>query len=222
MVPGFRQTMSLVVNKYLPVCYVPRCSGHSGKGRMNRRRFLLSAASVTTVAVGNTWLAPASAATDDELAYANFGASAELLAQDFYARAIEARTFSGGQLQTLRRGRRAAAQHAKALGDLLVGAGQVAPSREDFEFAFAAKAFASAGAIVTTGVAMLGPLRGAYQTASAVVVEPSYRVLYASLAASLGEQIGACAALSGRVAAEPFPAAVDLEAASAALEGYLG
>ena len=75
---------------------------------------------------------------------------------------------------------------------------------------------------MTTGVAVLRPLLGAYQTASASVVEPSYRVLYASLAVSLGEQIDACAALSGRVDAEPFPAAVDLEAASAALEGYLG
>ncbi len=189
---------------------------------MNRRRFLVSTAGVTAAAVAAPWLATARAAIDDELAYANFGVSAELLAQDFYARAIEARKFGGRQLQTLRRGRTAAAQHAKALGDLLVGAGQVAPSRDDFEFAFAANAFASGAAIVTTGVAVLRPLLGAYQTASASVVEPSYRVLYASLAVSLGEQVGGCAALSGRVDAEPFPAAVDLEAASAALEGYLG
>ena len=189
---------------------------------MDRRRFLVSTAGVTAAAVAAPWLATARGATDDELAYANFGASAELLAQDFYARATEARKFSGRQLQTLRRGRTAAAQHAKALGDLLVGAGQVAPTREDFEFGFAANAFADAAAIVTTGVAVLSPLLGAYQTAAASVIEPTYRVLYASLAASVGEQIGACAALSSRIVAEPFPAALDLEAASAALEGYLG
>ena len=100
---------------------------------MNRRRFLVSTAGVTAATVAAPWLATARAATDDEFAYANFGVSAELLAQDFYARAIEARKFGGRQLQTLRRGRTAAAQHAKALGDLLVGAGQVAPSRDDFE-----------------------------------------------------------------------------------------
>jgi len=113
-------------------------------------------------------------------------------------------------------------QHAKALGDLLVGAGQVAPTREDFEFAFAAKAFASATAIATTGVSVLRPLLGAYQTAAASVIEPTYRVLYASLGASIGEQAGALATLSSRTAVEPFPIAIDLEAASAALEPYLG
>ena len=113
-------------------------------------------------------------------------------------------------------------QHAKALGELLVGAGQVAPAREDFEFAFPANAFASTAAIVTTGVDLLRPLLGAYQTAAASVIEPSYRVLYASLAASIGEQAGALATLSSRTAVEPFPIAIDLEAASAALEPYLG
>ena len=38
--------------------------------------------------------------------------------------------------------------------------------------------------------------------------EPSYRVLYASLVANVGQQIGA---LGGRVAVEPFPVALDLE-----------
>ena len=54
------------------------------------------------------------------------------------------------------------------------------------------------------------------------MTEASYRVLYASLAASVGQQIGALATLAQPVSVEPFPVALDLEAASNALERYLG
>ena len=54
------------------------------------------------------------------------------------------------------------------------------------------------------------------------MTDTSYRTLYASLAASVGQQIGALEGLSGRPGAEPFPVAMDLEAASDALEAYLG
>ena len=47
-------------------------------------------------------------------------------------------------------------------------------------------------------------------------------MLYASLAASVGQQIGALAALGGARTVEPFPVALDLESASDALESYLG
>jgi hypothetical protein len=69
---------------------------------------------------------------------------------------------------------------------------------------------------------VLRALLGAYQTAAATVTEPSHRVLYASLTASVGQQLAELAALRGARAVEPFPVATDLETASDALEGYLG
>ena len=69
---------------------------------------------------------------------------------------------------------------------------------------------------------MLRATSGAYQRAAATSTEPTYRVLFASLAASLAEQAGVLAAQGGGATVAPFPAALDLEAASAALEGYLG
>jgi hypothetical protein len=62
---------------------------------------------------------------------------------------------------------------------------------------------------------------GAHQSAGSAVSEPSYRVLYASLVASVGQQIGALVGSVGE-RVEPFPPALDLETASAALETYLG
>ena len=192
---------------------------------MNRRRFLVTTAGVTTVAFGMPWSQTAGAATDDELAFANFGISGEFLLKQFYSKAIEAKAFSRTQANVLKVGRSAASQHAKAFGDLLTGTGDVAAVEEDFEFVWpknAFSAFSSPSAIVATGLAVLRPLLGSYQTAIASGSEAEYRVLYASLAASLGQQIGALDQLSARSVTEPFPIALDLETASSQLEAYLG
>ena len=186
---------------------------------MNRRRFVIGALGAGSAAVASPWLGRAAAAMEDDLAFANFGASTELLVRDFYAKALDAKLFSGPHAAALKRGRAAAGQHAKVLSDLLTNAGDVAPLPEDFEFEWPARTFKTEKAMVHTGGGVLRPLLGAYQTAAATASEQSYRVLYASLAASASQQL---VALAGVAAAEPFPIAMDLEAASDALEAYLG
>ena len=186
---------------------------------MDRRRFVLGALGAGTAAIASPWLGSAAAATEADLAFANFGASTELLVHDFYANGLEAKLGAGQKTAVLRRGRIAAGEHAKALSDLLTSAGDVAPLPEDFEFEWPARTFETDKALVATGLGVLRPLRGVYQTAVAVTSEESYRVLYASLAASVSQQI---VALGGPFAAEPFPVAMDLESASDALERYLG
>ena len=69
---------------------------------------------------------------------------------------------------------------------------------------------------------MLRALLGAYQNAAATSSVIDYRILYASLRASVGQQIGALAALSAPMGARSFPVATDVETASAAIEAYLG
>jgi len=189
---------------------------------LNRGRFLTSAVGVGALTLGAPWVATAGAATEDDLAYANFGAATEFLVKDFYAKALRANVFAGTETTALKRGRSCAAQHAKALSDLLVGAGDVAPLEDDFEFEWPAKTFTSKNDALATGVGVLRVLLGAYQTAAATVTEPSHRVLYASLTASVGQQLAELAALNGGRAVEPFPVATDLETASDALESYLG
>jgi hypothetical protein len=187
---------------------------------IDRRRFLIGAAGVTGV-VGTLWLGAATAATDDELAYANFGLAAAYLAVDYYTRALDAGTLGAGARRTLRSGRAASLTQARALTDVITGAGDTPASAEDFEFAWPNNAFATAASTRRTGLSVLRPTLGAYQSAAATVSMPSYRVLYASLGAGLGQQVGALVGPTGE-RAEPFPPALDLEAASAALEGYLG
>jgi len=180
---------------------------------------LTGALGAGAVTLGTPWLATAQAATEDDLAFANFGASTEFLVRDFYAQALAAKLVPGPTVAVLKRGRAAAGQHAKALSDLLTNAGDVAPLPEDFEFAWPANTFKSQKAMLDTGRAVLRALLGVYQTAAATASEQPYRVLYASLAASVSQQI---VALAGVSAAEPFPTAMDIEAASDALEAYLG
>jgi hypothetical protein len=189
---------------------------------MNRRRFVVTSLGVGALTVGGPLLANASAVTEDEIAFVNFGASTEFLVKDFYSKALEARVVSRGQTATLKRGRSAAAQHVKALSGIARRGRDVAPVEEDFEFQWPESTFRDEKEIVARGTVILRALLGAYQTAGASVSDPAYRVLYASLAASVSQQLGALAARAGRDAIEPFPVALDLEAATAAVGDYLG
>ncbi len=189
---------------------------------MNRRCFLVTTLGAGAVTVGAPWLTAAGAATDDDLAFANFGASVEFLAKDFYTRALDARVVTAADAAVLRRGRAAATRHASALSDLLVGAGDVAPAEEDFAFQWPVRTFRTSQATVTAGLEILHALLGAYQTAGASASELSHRVLYTSLAASVGQQVGALMTLANRNGVEPFPVAMDLEAASSTVDRYLG
>ena len=191
---------------------------------MNRRRFLVSSLGVTTLAVSSgPLLASAGAATDDEIAFANFGASTEFLVKDYYTKVLEAKVLPGAGLAVAKRGRAAASQHARALSEALVGAGDVAPVEEDFEFVWPARTFRNAQSTVTTGLDVLRALLGAYQSAAAsvtdTVVPDPVREPRSERGAADRRARGAVTADAG---AEPFPVAMDLEAASSALEAYLG
>jgi hypothetical protein len=191
-------------------------------GVIDRRRFIVTGAGGGLVLAGV--VSPAApAATDDELAFANFGVATQLLLKDLYARVGEAKLFTGSAARSFARGEFSANEHAGALSGLLTGAGQTAPAAEDFEFVWPEGTFASGKSAAAAGLTIVGSLRGAYLTAAATSPTESFRVLYASLAASCGEQFSLLSSAHGNSAiGNSFPAAVDLETASAAVEGFLG
>jgi len=175
------------------------------------------------LAGGGLLARPAAAATDDELAFANFGAATELLLRDFYGRAGTAKLFAGSLGKALARGRFAATEHGVALATLLTDAGQTAPLEDDFEFAWPAGTFVARKPAATAGLTIAEALLGAYLTAAATSPTASSRVLFSSLAASLGEQRSTLALARGRLTiGNSFPAALELETASAAVESFLG
>ena len=192
---------------------------------MNRRRLLLSAAGAGLAVSGlsaSSGLA-ALTATDDELAYAGFGQAAELLLADFYAKTAAAKIVTGASLQNVKRGALNAAEHATAQAKLLTDAGQTAAVAEDFEFAWPDGTFKSGKSAGATGLKIAQPLLGVYLGASSSISIASYRTLFASMAANVAQQVGFLSQLSGgRSVGISFPAAIDLETASDAIESYLG
>ena len=111
-----------------------------GIDRPVRRRTLLLA-TVSGLVVAGLGARSAEAATDDELAYANFGLAAAYLAADYYAHALEADKLGADARRTLRSGRAASLCQARALSDLITGAGDTPAASEDFAFEWPAKAF---------------------------------------------------------------------------------
>ena len=190
---------------------------------VDRRGFVFAATAggLGLVALGPT--APeALSAADEELAYANFGIAAEFLLQDFYAGVTDAKLFGGEAQHNMTAGGRSASEHAAALGQLLSDAGQAPALAEDFEFAWPEGTFVSKEA-TAAGLEVARTLLGLYLTAATAVLVPSYRVLFTSMAANLAQQVAALSeAQGGRITGVSFPAAIDLEAASDALEPLLG
>ena len=187
---------------------------------LSRRRLLTVAAG--TAALAALAVRPASAATDEELAYANFAVSSELLLADLYAKALAAKVVIGPGQAALRAGRRAAIQHAGALSGLLTGAGQDAPAAEDFDFQWPAKAFHTPDPTALTARVTPPPILCAHQTAVLTVSGPWLPSRWRRWSASAGQQLGALSALGASGVVEPFPVALDLESASDTLEPYLG
>jgi len=190
---------------------------------MNRRHFVFSAAGAGLAVAGLAAPGGAFAATDDELAYANFGQAAELLLQDFYAKAEAARVVHGGDSKELGRGGLNAGEHQTALAKLLTDAGQTPSLAEDFEFVWPKNGFASPKSISELGLNVTEPLLGVYLDAAAQISISSYRTLFAAMAANLGQQVGALTSMSGgRIVGVSFPPAMSVETASDAIEAYLG
>ena len=153
------------------------------------------------------WVGAASAATDDDLAFAYFGLSAELLLADFYAKAIDAGRVATEDVSTLRHGRTAAKQHARALSDLLAGAGADVPTAKDFAFQWPKAVFSESSKTLETGATILTSVQGVYQTAA----RPRRSRPTASSSRALPRAVHSrwppCAP-RGQSGAEPFPVAL--------------
>ena len=94
---------------------------------------------------------------------------------------------------------------------------------EDFEFAWPDGTFANKKSATAAGLKVTQPLLGVYLSGAAAISIPSYRTLFASMAANVAQQVGSLSQLAGgRVVGISFPSAVDVETASDAIEAYLG
>ena len=77
-------------------------------------------------------------------------------------------------------------------------AGQTAARRGGLRVRLAEGRFASAESTAATGLEVTQPLLGAYISAAATISIPSYRTLFASMAANVAQQVGALSRAVGR------------------------
>jgi hypothetical protein len=177
---------------------------------------------LTSAAAGSlTGSAAADAIPDGDLAYARMLVGAELLASDFYARAIASRRFSGDALKYLQRALFNEQEHDRTMSAVLSGAGQPPAVAEDFDFSYPKGSFASRAAVARLGVTLETVFLGAYLGAVDGFQTNGLKQPIARIAASEAQHLSMFSRLSGR---DPigisFPSPLTIDEASNAFDAF--
>jgi hypothetical protein len=142
--------------------------------------------------------AAADTVPDSDLAYARLLVGAELLALDFYARAIASKRLRGDALGSLKRARLNEREHYNKMSEILSGAGQTPAVASDFDFSYPRGAFASKSSIAKLGVRLEATFMGAYLGAVEGLQTNALRQPVAQIAANEAEHLSVFMRLSGR------------------------
>ena len=171
---------------------------------------LLLASSLAESLVGSA--AAADTVPDSDLAYARLLVGAELLALDFYARAVASKRLRGDALAALKRARLNEREHYNKVSEILSSAGQTPAVASDFDFSYPKGSFASKTAIAKLGVALEAAFMGAYLGAVEGLQTDALKLPVAQIATNEAEHLSAFMRLSGRSPigiAMPRPLTID-------------
>jgi hypothetical protein len=135
---------------------------------------------------------------DADLAYARLLVGAELLALDFYARAIASKRLRGSALGSLNRARLNEREHYNKVSEILSGAGSTPAVAADFDFSYPKGAFASKSSIAKLGVTLEAAFMGAYLGAVEGLQTNALKQPVAQIAANEAEHLSVFMRLSGR------------------------
>jgi hypothetical protein len=190
----------------------------------SRGGLLIRGAVLALTASGAGALAAAAGADtppDADLAYARLLVAADLLAADFYGRAIAAKRFGGADTKTLNRAAFNEKEHYAAVAGVLTAAGQTPATAADIDFSYPAKAFATRGSIAKLGVELELLQLGAYLGAADAVQTDPLRGIASRIAANEAQHAGFFAGLlDNRPLGVSLPLPLAIDAASNALAAY--
>jgi hypothetical protein len=160
------------------------------------------------------------APAEEDLALVRLAASAELLAIDFYTQAIAARSFEKGNRGYLSEARANEREHYAALAQVL---GPGAPVADDFQFTYPEGTFSSQTKAVNVGVQLETAFLGAYLGAVGGFLANDFKSVAGQIGASEAQHQSVLLGIRGSSPIGPsFPPTLDVEAASVALDPYLG
>ena len=168
--------------------------------------------------------APAAAAagpSDGDVAYARLLVAVELLALDFYGKAIGSGRFAGGVLRELRLARADERRHYEASAAILTSANQIPATAADIDFTYPKGAFTSRASILRLGVRLESLALGAYLGAVDGYEAGPYRQRAAQAAANEAQHLSVfSSAAGGRRIGAAFPDALSIDRVSNTLDRY--
>ena len=164
----------------------------------------------------------ATALGDLDLAIVRQAVAAEILAIEFYARAIASKKISGDELRYLQRAQFNEQEHLKAASDLLTAAGQTPSTSDDFTITFPKNSFTTVGSIAELGVTLETAFVGAYLGAVQESTDSDLQTTTARIAASESQHLNVFSDLaSNRPVGVSFPVPLDFETVSDFLDQFL-
>jgi len=163
----------------------------------------------------------ADAPSDGDLAYLRLLIAVELLAVDFYGRALEHGDLRRSYSALARQIRGEEHEHYTLLAGLLRAAGQTPATAGDIDFSYPAGTFARRRSILGFAKELERVLAGAYIDAVEHVQTPGYRETMARILANEAQHHGALAVLEGEPVIEKrFPSPFRMSALSNFLDNY--
>jgi hypothetical protein len=158
---------------------------------------------------------------DNDLAYARLLTGAELLAIDFYTRALSADRFGAVATKYMRDALADEVAHYHSVSGILTGAGYVPATAADINFTYPSGSFASRLSIARLGRDLETVFVGSYLGAVAgVQTQPLVQPL-ARIAASEAQHLSLWGyELGGRPSSLAFPAPSTIDEASDAMDEY--
>ncbi len=160
---------------------------------------------------------------DGDLAYARLLVASELLALDFYRKAIGSRHFAGAELRSLWLARADEREHYRSAARILTDAGQVPATASDIDFTYPRGSFASRRAIARLGVRLESLFVSAYLGAVGGYQTEALKELAARAAASEAQHLSVFAGeAGGRRVGSAFPRPLPITKVSDVLDRYTG
>jgi len=156
-----------------------------------------------------------------DLAYARLLVGAELLASDFYTRAVAAAKAKPGVTKYLKRAYANEQEHYKSVAGIISGAGQTPAVAADIDFSYPRATFATEKSILKFAQQLEATMLGAYLGAIGAIQTNALKTGLAQIAASEAQHSAYFnTALGGRTFSLAFPPALTIDQASNALDAY--
>jgi demethoxyubiquinone hydroxylase (CLK1/Coq7/Cat5 family) len=165
--------------------------------------------------------ADAAVPSDNDFAYLRVLVGAELLAADFQGKSLTSGKLSRHTRAVVRKMFVDEKAHYARLAQLVTAAGQPPATAGDIDFSYPKGSFASQASVLRLAAEIETVVLGAYVGAIENVEAPELRLSIGQIAANEAQHLGALSARTGkRPVGRAFAAALDIDAASSALDVY--